>query len=173
MRSGVILLTLLSGCGYSTGLQLAPEYESLGVEVFANNTQVRDVERDLHISMTRFVRDRVSAALRAPGRADLVLRGEIINFRYRRGIRSSENQQLETGLSVVARASLWNPDEEELVAGPVVASTQVGYALDTPFGEQDARKRALENLAERLLLDLLTSMDHQAGPRAPSDHSRQ
>ena len=172
MRSGTLLLTLLSGCGYSTGLQLAPEYGSLGVEVFENETQVRDVERDLHVAMTHFVRDRVSTALRAPGRADLVLRGEIIDFRYRGGIRSAGNQQLETGLSVVARASLWSRGEEELVAGPVLASTQVGYSLDAPFGEQDARKRVLENLAERLLLDLMTSVGTHADAGAPREHPR-
>lgn len=172
MRSGALLLTLLSGCGYSTGLHLAPEYESLGVEVFENETQVRDIERDLHAAMTHFVRDRVSATLRAPERADLVLRGEILDFRYRRGIRSAENQQLETGLSVVARASLWSQGEGEPVAGPVLARTQMGYSLEAPFGEQDARRRVLENLAERLLLDLMTSMSSQADAGAPQEHPR-
>jgi hypothetical protein len=161
VKSAALLATLLAGCGYSTGLRLEPEYESIGVEVFGNESQMRDVERDLHVALTRVVRDRVIAPLEAPSRADLVVRGDVLEVRFRPGIRTTGNQQVESGLIVRARASLWDPGAEKLVTGPVMATTQVGYTLDSPFGEQDARRRVMENLAERLVLDLMVS--HGAG----------
>ena len=167
MRSAALLAALLAGCGYTTGLRLEPEYESIGVDVFGNESQMRNVERDLHVALTRVVRDRVLAPLEAASRADLVVRGDVLEVRFRPGIRTTGNQQVETGLIVRARASLWDPTTEQVVTGPVVATTQVGYTLDSPFGEQDARRRVLENLAERLVLDLMATHSAREAVGAP------
>ncbi|MDA1265709.1 MAG: LPS assembly lipoprotein LptE [Planctomycetota bacterium] len=161
----------LSGCGYSTGLHLAPEYASIGVDVFGNDSPVRDVERDLHMALTKVARDRVQARLAAPGAADVVIQGTVLHVLNRGGIRTTGNVQVESGLTVTAQASLWDPRSEEVVAGPVQATTHVGYALDDPFAEERALRRALEHLAERLLFDLLADPavdDHSRGPSGPS-----
>ncbi len=152
------LLLAQAGCGYSTGLRLAPGYGSVGVEIFGNDSQVRDIERDFHTALTAVLRDRLQAPLSAPGEADLVLRGDILDVHFRPGIRTTGNVLVETGLTVRARASLWDPEHEEVVAGPVVRATQVGYAVDDPAGESEARRRALDNLAERVVLDLLAPL---------------
>ena len=170
LPAGLLVAGLLVGCGYRAGLHLAPEYGSVGVEMFGNDSPVRDVERDLHAALTEVVRDRVSAPLAAPGRAAVVVRGDVVEVRFRGGIRTGGNQLSETGTIVRARASLWDPAREEVVAGPVVASAQVGYATDSPFGEAEARRRVLDNLAERLVLDLMASHGARgdaAGPQEP------
>ena len=61
----------------------------------------------------------------------------------------------------------------EPVGKAVQAQSQSGYALDAPFGEADARRRVLDNLAERLVLELLASSEASAGPERPSDDSKQ
>ena len=162
-----------SGCGYTTGLHLAPEYASIGVDVFGNDSPVRDVERDLHLALTKVARDRVQAELLAPGDADLVVQGTVLRIHNRGGIRTTGNVQIESGLTVAAEASLWDPERQEVVAGPVQASTHVGYALDDPFAEQEAQRRALENLAERLLFDLLADPAVQDQSRGPSRSPKQ
>ncbi len=164
-----VLSALLAGCGYSTGLHLDQEYSSLGVELFGNDSPTRDLERELHSALTRVVRDRVSAPLLAPADADLVIRGTILDVHFRSGIRSRENELLETGLSIRAQAALWDPNRAERVAGPVQAQAQVGYALDAPFGEAEALRRVLDNLAERLVLELLTAPQAHEQTEAPPE----
>lgn len=167
MRAALLLVGLLASCGYRAGLQLAPEYGSVGVEMFGNDSPVRDVERDLHAALTQVVRDRVSTPLAAPGRAAVVVRGDVLEVRFRGGIRTTGNQLSETGTTIRARAALWDPARGVVVAGPVVASAQVGYATDSPAGAAEARRRVLDNLSERLVLDLMAAQDAQAPPRPP------
>jgi hypothetical protein len=158
---------LLGGCGYTTGLSLAPEYGSVGVELFGNDSRARDLERDLHVSLTQVLRDRVDAELRAPALADVVLRGVVLDFRFRPGIRSRENVQLETGLIVIARGSLWDRVSGLQVAGPITTRAHVGYALEDPQAEIEARRRVLDLVAERMILELLTTPGTPEGPPEP------
>jgi len=167
---GALLLCLAGACGYRAGLPLATGYESLGIEIFGNDSPERDLERELHVALTRAARDRVAAPLVAPGEAGLVMRGKLLEYRYRPGIRSKENVQLETGLTIRAEAYLWDPGREERVAGPVRADVQVGYALDEPGANARGRARALTNLSERLVLQLLTSVEPATHP--PTDLRR-
>lgn len=156
---GLALLagTLAGACGYDAGLTLAPEYRTVGIEVFGNDTYERDLEREMHAAVTRAARDLVDASVVPPGRAGLVVRGKLLEYHRRGGIRSSDNVQLETGLTVRVEALLWDPLVGEIVAGPVRLTTQVGYTLDQEQpNEARARSRAVENLAERVVLELFT-----------------
>jgi hypothetical protein len=123
------------------------------------------------VSLTQVVRDRVSADLLTPASADLVLRGTVTDYRFRPGVRSPRNELLETGLFVRARGVLWDRTRERVVAGPVRSWAQVGYALDDPFAESEARRRVLDLLAERLVLELLTK-EPQEGPTGPPGPSK-
>ena len=55
-----------------------------------------------------------------------------------------------------AEAELVDPRRDVTLVGPVRAEANVGYARTDREAEPDARKRALNNLAERLVLDLFT-----------------
>ena len=72
---------------------------------------------------------------------------------------------------VRARGGLWDRTRERVVAGPVRSWAQVGYALDDPFAESEARRRVLDLLAERLVLELLTK-EPQEGPTGPPGPSK-
>lgn len=170
--TAVLLLAALAGCGYSTGLRAPDGYTSLGLEPFKNESLERDVERELHVAMTEVVRDRVDVRLAPVGAADLVLRGTLLDYRFQGGVRSRRNELLERGLVLHAEAHLWDPRRGETVGRPVQARTQVGYALDDPFGEAEARRRALAHLAERLVLDLLSSPHVQDASGGPSGAPR-
>lgn len=157
LRQLVLLAPLLlAGCGYSTGLSLREPYASVGLEIFENDSPVRRVERDLHDAMSQVVRNRVEGTLRDPRGSDLVVRGRILEVRYRPGIRTSGNQAVETGLIMIVRGVVVDRATGEPVAGPTVARAQVGYALEVPFAEEDAHQRAVQHVAERLVLDLFS-----------------
>lgn len=171
MRRSIWALALatLGGCGYSTGLRLAPGYSTIGIEVFGNDSPERDLEREFHAALTRATRDLVDAELVSPERASLVMRGKVLAYYFRGGIRTADNVQVEAGLTISVEATLWDPLRDEPVAGPVVALTPVGFTLDDASNEEEARSRLVANIAERLVLDLLTrrpseSPETAAGP---------
>ena len=150
------LALALAGCGYSTRFSLAERYPSIGIELFANDSPERDIERELHAALARRVRDMVDASLRSPRRAAVVLRGTVQEYRRRSGIRSKDNVQLETGLTIRVEAELYDPRKGVRVAGPVTATTRIGYTLERrQVNESEARARSIDLLAERLVVDLV------------------
>ena len=72
LRRALLTAALCAGCGYTTGLHLAPGHDSIGVELFRNDSPVRDLERDLHAALARSTRKLVDAPLVPPGQASLV-----------------------------------------------------------------------------------------------------
>jgi hypothetical protein len=98
-----------------------------------------------------------------PGRADLIVRGRVINYTRRSGIRSPQNKLLETGVRITVEASLIDPTQRYGPKGEplpprvlrhTITLAESGYRLDENDGERAARQRAMRNLADRLTLDL-------------------
>ena len=155
-------LLLAAGCGYHSGLELEDSQASVGIEIFANDSESRlvtDLERDLHTAMTRAVARLVHAPIVAPEKADLVLRGRIVDYRRRSGIRDDDNVLLETGIRVEVEGELWNPSGKRLASAAY--ANHAGYVLSDPDGELGAQERVLANVAERLVLDLFASVAYE------------
>jgi len=149
------LTAALTGCGFSTGLQLQSKYKTVGVELFANDSPERDVEREFHAQLSRSMRNLLAAPLVAPGQADLFVRGRIQDYFRSGGVRGPDNNLLEQRLAIRAIAELRARDGR-LVAGPISRVTQVGYTrIDDPENEFRARSRILKNLADQIVLDLV------------------
>ena len=168
---GVLALAAaLGACGYRTGL-VPPELgETVAVEFFANDSKVRDLEVELETSLTDAMNRMVHAPLVAPAAADYVLRGRIISYTRRRGIRSPDNVLLETGLRISVQARLIRRRfvaerelAEELVAEGRYGS-EAGYRLETFQGEAEARARALRNIADQIVMDLFGSLAYESQP---------
>ncbi len=156
-RIGAIVCLVLAGaCGWHTGL-LPPEgASSVGVEIFATGEGLleRNLEPLLHDELSRAVADLVDAPLVSTGDADLVVRGRIIEYRRRGGIRSPEHVLLESGVRIVISGELVERTTGRIVRPTVQAHIWSGYVLGDPDAEAAARDRALRNLAETLVLDL-------------------
>jgi hypothetical protein len=160
-RARSLLLLVLgcaaTGCGYSAGLRVrASGIDSIGVEFFGNDTFERDLERDFQGELTRALRDLSDVPLERADAARTVVRGTIREFHRRSGIRSPENQLLETGIYFEVEASLHAHGATEALRGPVHASTWVGFVIEpTGENERQARERAMRHVAEEVVLDLL------------------
>lgn len=149
----------LAGCGWSTGLGLpeeAGDVETIGVAIFDRSPSVleRGLEQRMNQSLSRVVVDLVGAPLASPDEADLVLRGRILEYRRRGGIRSSDNELLETGVKITVLAELVARSTGEPVRPPIQRSVWSGYTIGDPENEDDARDRALRYLSETIVLDL-------------------
>ena len=96
----------LGACGYSTGLRLPSSLTTVGVEVFGNDGKLPDIEVELHGKLVDSMNRLVHADLVDPRRADLVVRGRIVDYSLRRGIRSGDNERLESGLRIQIEVQL-------------------------------------------------------------------
>lgn len=165
---GLAWAGLGTGCGYSTGLSLPEQKGSIGIEFFGNESMERDLERRLNDEMSRAVRDWVAAPIVAPERADMVLRGKITAYHRRSGIRSPDNELLETAVYIEVEAGLYRGGSTIPTRGPVHVTSSAGYIVPPPGnqsplfpGESEsiARDRTLRNIADKLVLDLLTPVN--------------
>lgn len=158
---------LLPACGYTAGARLGPERERLGIELFANDGRVPDLERALHVQLTRAARDLIDGDVVRPSEAQVLMRGRIEGYRTRGGVRDSNNRLLESGVEVSVSAALVSPAGAPLTR-EVRAATWVGFTRDRQEAEEDAVERALRNLAERVVLDLaLLSRQPPPTPEGP------
>lgn len=148
----------LTSCAYRAGFDLPDRFSSYGVEIFANSSREPDLERPLHTALTRSLADHAGARIVRPSRADAVIRGRILTSERRAGIRSPQNEWLESGKRLLVQAELLDRASGETL---VQARTfvEVGFVFDEHGGEAGARDYALENAAQRLVLELLQKLN--------------
>ncbi len=188
------LLSAPISCGYSTGIRLPPELETVGVEIFGNDSKVPNLEIELQLALTDSVERLVHAQLVDPRRADLFLRGRIVDYSRRGGIRSPDNKLLESGVGISVEAllvrrvatpaqepaavpaarpppaarddrnSLPPLQQDERVVRSMRAYQDFGYLVDQTSGEFAARSLTLENLADRIVLELFGELALQDHP---------
>jgi hypothetical protein len=153
--SAALLLALLAGCGWHAGIEAPPGARSIGIEAVRRNEHVleRGLEPLLTEQLSRSVSDWVALPLASPSQADLVVRGEILDYRRRSGVRNTQNELIETAVFIRAQAELFDRTSGRTSA-PVFAQAWSGFALDDPAQEEAARDRALRVIAETLVLDL-------------------
>ena len=160
-----------AACGWHAGLNAPTSARTVGVEVFRREGHVleRGLEPLFTDALTQAVNDWVEVPLDRPGDADLLVRGEILEYRRRGGVRTTENELIETAVFIRARAELIDRRAGRAVAPAAMAQLWSGYALDDPANEDAARDRALRTIAESLVLDLFgeTGAPADAGTSPP------
>jgi len=146
---------LLVGCGWHAGLSVPPGAHSVGVEAVRREGAVleRGLEPEMTAALSEAVVDWVGLPLVAPSEADLVVRGVVLDYRRRGGVRNRNNELLETAVLVRASAELY--DRRSGTSGPVVTVQQwSGYTLEDSSSESEARRRAIRHVANTLILEL-------------------
>lgn len=163
---------LIAGCGYRAGFTL-PDEQTIGVEMFDNQSKERDLETEVHDALTESLDRLVHSALVSPGRADLVVRGTVLEYARRGGIRNASNVRLENGVRIVVVARLVRArgSAEEQVLREVTVADDRGFLVEDQDGEREARARVLRNIADRLVLDLCADLAYEA-PRSNGTVSR-
>lgn len=158
---------LLGGCGYQTGLSpTMPDgrtAESIGIEIFGNESLLPNLEQPLHAATTKSARRFLDLELRSPGRSDLVLRGSIKDFQRLPGARTPDNLFVETRDVIVIEATLVDR-ARGVELGTTVVETVVGSAIDIPGREPVQRERALKVAADQIVLSLVTELQYRDTP---------
>jgi hypothetical protein len=161
-----LALLLCCACGWHAGLAAPEGARTVGVEAVRRDGKVleRGLEPELTDALSEAVVDWVDLPLVRSARADLVVRAEILEFRRRGGVRTPENELIETAVFVRARAELYDRRLGRPVA-EVQAQNWSGFALDDPANEEAARARALRTVGETLILKLFEPRAEDASPR--------
>jgi hypothetical protein len=162
----LVLCSLYCACGWHAGLAAPEGARSVGVEAVQRDGKVleRGFEPELTDALSEAVVDWVDLPLVRSARADLVVRAEILEFRRRGGVRTPDNELVETAVFVRARAELFDRRLGRPVA-EVQAQDWSGYALDDPANEEAARARALRHVAVSLVLELFEPRAEDASAR--------
>lgn len=172
-RVALALLVALvpAGCGYRAGLGARLDdgstADTIGIEIFGNESQLPNLERDLHEATSLSARRYLDMVLASPEHADLVLRGSIKQFRRAEGARTAENRTVETRNIVTVQASLIDRGSGAVV-GTTSITTVVGTPIDVPGREPETRERAIAIAADRLVLELVAGLEYGVTrPEAP------
>ena len=143
-------------CGWHAGLGRPGDARTIAVEAAQREGTVleRGLEPLLTDALSEAVGDWVDLPLVAPAEADLVGRGELLEYRRRGGVRTTENQLVETAVFVRARAELLDRRKGSVLGEAVQAQEWSGYSLDDVTNEDAARDRAMRHVAVSLILEL-------------------
>lgn len=155
----LLALAGVAGCGYSAGLRAPAGARSVGLDVYGNGTNLRNLEVELTAEVAKAVANLVDLPLVPPDEADFVIRGEVAGYQRRGGARDADNQRLETGILFVINSRLVDRRTDEVVRSTQTALNtgiviEAGIVADDTPEETAARDRAIENLATRIVLDL-------------------
>ena len=162
-----VALLLCSACGWHAGLGVPEGAHSIGVEAVQREGKVleRGLEPELTDALSRAVVDWVDLPLVRSARADLVVRGEVLEYRRRGGVRNRDNELVETAVFVRASAELWDRRLGQPIGAAVQAQEWSGFGLDDPANEEAARARALRHVAVSLILALFEPKATESGAR--------
>ncbi len=156
IRTLPLLFTLAAallgaGCGYRLGYRVPSGARSIGIPVFRNATfpARRDLEYELTSLVRREFQGRTDLEVVGSQHADLVLRGTIVRFRERLVADGQNNQKIESSIDAEVSWTL-----EDYISGHRRSQiTRTSEPFSPGAGEEfdSGRRRALENLAERIV----------------------
>lgn len=168
LASHLLLITVLSGCGYTTRSMISNEFKTIYITPFVNKidiTQEADTGNKyklyrphLETTVTRVVIDKYlfDGNLRPTDltSADLALKAELIEFR-RDPLRYDDNDEVEEyRVSVRVRMSLWNNRKNETAWEEDNFGGEATYFTAGHTGaksEEAAVNEAIADLARRIV----------------------
>jgi hypothetical protein len=136
--TALVLVSGLFGCGYSAPTYLGPEGASLAVPIFENKTLWRGREFELTHAVVKNIQERTSYRIASKEGADLVLEGEILEYKTPGLLDDRVDRVLQSQVVMLVNVRLVNK------AGEVLAEKQSWFSADfsTQRGESEATARA-------------------------------
>ena len=173
MRSAVILFSMsifaVSGCGYTTRSLMSPHYKTIYVENFTNKIRITEEQSDvrmyrgyrpgMEIDITKDTVDRFlfdgNLKIVNDKNADLILKGELVDFR-KEALRYDANNNIEEyRIALVVNLELTDQKSEKAVwteggfSGEAVYRTSGSLAKSETTAIRDASKDLARRIVER------------------------
>jgi len=158
----LILAASLVSCGYSAGIRPPQGIESVGLAVFGNDSEFPELERELYTALSEELSQAVDTQLRAPDRADLVIRGRILQYRRIRGIMGRSSELQESGVHIRLMGWLYDARRGGQLGEPIELEETVRYIVHVRGEEPHARRQALRSLSQELVLNLFSQANYES-----------
>ena len=158
--AALLAASLLSGCGYSTGVRPPLGYETVGVTVFDNLGPEPSLERDLYLVLSQQANRMLDAELLSPARSDLLIRGQIADYSRLSGVLSVDGELQQSGARITLTAWLEDGASGARLGEAILFDQAVRYVIRAGEGERGARSDALAQITQEMLLDLFTQVDY-------------
>ncbi|MGA2774905.1 MAG: LPS assembly lipoprotein LptE [Candidatus Omnitrophota bacterium] len=167
ITSYLLLVTALCGCGYTTRSMITNKYHTIYITPFVNKTDITNeaytgsqyriyiphLETDItNAVINKFLTDGNLKPVQEPN-ADLILKGELVDF-HRDPLRYDNSKNvLEYRLSPVINMSLWDTKENKLLyqENNFTGDTTYYTSGTTAISESAAVNNALVDLARRVV----------------------
>jgi len=148
-------LLTLSACGYSLDYRLPPGVSTIAVPLFVNDTF--PLRREIEFELTALFRQELQSRARvrivdSAANPDLVVRGRIREFREWVVAETRTDQKSESSVVANVELEIENYTNDTVRAERVYASEPFSIQSGETF--QDAQRRALRNVAEKLVIAL-------------------
>lgn len=156
-----LLCLSLGSCGYTHGVRLPDGAETVGVAVFDNSSLFPQVEGDVFACMSTQASRMIAGRVLAPNRADLVIRGNILDYRRLVGAYDEFGGLLGSGVHIRMEAWLIDSRLGERIGDVIEFNRSVRYILGVREGEMGAREAALTNLCQEIILDLFNQREYR------------
>ena len=147
-----IFLGCLVGCGYAPGFQRPDGVETIAVPTFDNLTFPlrREVEHELTAAVRRELQSRSPLRLVASEHADLTLYGTVVQFDEYVVAEGRRDEKLESSIVLTVELLIEDYQNHTVRRETVLQSEPISIAGGESF--EAARGRAIDNLAERILI---------------------
>ncbi len=134
----LFLVVSMLGCGYSAPTYVGPEGASISVPIFENKTLWRGREFELTHAVVKNIQERTSYRVASKESADLVLEGEILEYRTPGLLDDRVDRVLQSQVAMQVNVRLVNK------AGEVLTEKNAWFSAEfsTQRGESEATARA-------------------------------
>lgn len=156
----VLVILMLSGCGYTQTALYSKEYQSVAVPIFQNKTFYRNVEFDLSEALIKEIELRTPYKVTAANTAQTILEGQVVSINQHSLNRTKEGglvQEVELQLVV---NFIWKRQsdgktlrrrEGVITTGRFVAATPISEPLET--GEHTAVQAMAQRIVDIMRTD--------------------
>jgi hypothetical protein len=154
------------GCGYTPGYRTPDSVSTIAVPIFDNQTFPlrREVEYDLTSAFRRQIQSRTALSLVDHGDADMVVHGTIVDFRERVVAEGRRDEKIESSVFLDVLLIVEDRRNNRRWEERVRVQEPLSYIGGEGFDE--ARARAIENMAQRML-EAIEFWGDEEGPAAP------
>jgi len=151
LAAAALVLAAAAGCGYTPGYRTPGSVSTISVPIFDNHTFPlrREVEYDLTSAFRRQIQSRTALSIVDHGDADMVVHGTIVDFRERVVAEGRRDEKIESSLFLDVLLIMEDRRNNRRWEERVRVQEPLSYIGGEGFDE--ARARAIENMAQRML----------------------
>ncbi len=154
LPAAVALSVFLSSCGYTAKARLPEDISSVAVPIFQNQTFYRDIDLELTQALRKEVLAKTNLHITDTKRAQVILDGDITDFRLVRLREDKEDEVIEFSVRLQADLELRRRNGEVIYSKKNL-TRRAEFQVSLGEGLQQARAEAVREMAREIVSQVL------------------